>query len=412
MTLRSRLRSGSALEPRASRIGAFDKRRLDSIIISTDRLIAAHAWMTSLASRYRKVGHLEQSIVNGAKGFNSSSATDKRRGRTPMARPSLTDTSKRNDYLLNNRTAVNRLSGLATKVDELYSVHGLPPAIATLTNGSLRSQSFVTPGTNEKATSATAYNGSRRQISKAFGRQAEASQILTRSSHRQSTGAEGRPLETQAQLTGNSSKRPTLSIFNFEGTVGRHLKGTGRLADSSGRSRFTEAGQVGPTAIEGGAIQHRRSALLARRLSYFPASRLPPARRTQFAGHSDGLGIALQHSTAFQLNSMRSVAQANRTPGAPPAGAISSRWRADWPASAWPEISGHAASAIRSATSRMGAIEGSRPVVVNFSPTVVLQGGGDPGDLERRVVQAIGRHSHEIVRIVARELQLQRRAAF
>jgi hypothetical protein len=60
----------------------------------------------------------------------------------------------------------------------------------------------------------------------------------------------------------------------------------------------------------------------------------------------------------------------------------------------------------------MGAIEGSRPVVVNFSPTVVLQGGGDPGDLERRVVQAIGRHSHEIVRIVARELQLQRRAAF
>ena len=413
MTLRGRLRSGGALAPRASRIGAFDKRRIDNVIISAGKLIAAHGWMTSLASRYGKVAHLEQSMVNGAMGFNSTSATDKRRGRDHVARPSLVNTSKRNDYLLNNRTAVNRLSGLAAKLDELYGVHGLPPAIATLASASSRSQSFVASGTNEKATSVTAYNGSRRQISRASGRQAEASQILTRSSDSQSSGAEGRPLEMRARLTGSSSKRPTLSIFDFEGTIGRQFKGARRLVDSSGRSRFAEADQVGPTAIAGGAIQHRRSALpLAMRLSYFSESRLSPARRMQFAGNSDGLGSALQSSTTFQLNSMHSVAQANRTPGALPAGAIASRWRPDWPASAPPENSGHAASATRSATFGKSAIEVSRPVVVNFSPTVVLQGGGDPGELERRVVQAIGRHSHELVRIVARELQLQRRAAF
>jgi hypothetical protein len=414
VTLRARLRSASVLQPRASRTSAFDKRRLDDIMISARRLRATHTWMTSLAGRDGRIGRLEQSIVNGAKGLNSTSATDRSRGRGLTAKPISTETSKLNDYLLNNRKILNWLPGLATQLNEIDDVYGLPPAIATLTSGSLRSQSLVALGSKENAASATAYNASIRQIRRASGRPPEASRILTRLSHRHSTLAEGRPLEMQGQLTsGGSSRRLTLSMLDFESTVGRQSTGKQRLVDSSRRSRFAEAGSVGPTPTEGGAIQRRRSALpLVQRLSYLPESRLPPGRDTQFAGHGDRLGIALQRSTAFHLNSIRGVAQGNRTPGPLPAGGIASRSRAHRSAFASPEIFGHAASAAKSANFGKGAVEGSTPVVVNFSPTVVLQGGMDPGDLERRVVQAIGRHSHELVRIVARELQSQRRAAF
>jgi hypothetical protein len=52
------------------------------------------------------------------------------------------------------------------------------------------------------------------------------------------------------------------------------------------------------------------------------------------------------------------------------------------------------------------------PLIVNFSPTIVLQGKMERGNLERTVVQAIRLHSHELVQIINRELDTQSRAAF
>jgi hypothetical protein len=49
---------------------------------------------------------------------------------------------------------------------------------------------------------------------------------------------------------------------------------------------------------------------------------------------------------------------------------------------------------------------------VNFSPTIVLQNCEEFAGIENAVVQAIRQHSHELVRIIGRELQTQRRAAF
>ncbi len=52
------------------------------------------------------------------------------------------------------------------------------------------------------------------------------------------------------------------------------------------------------------------------------------------------------------------------------------------------------------------------PFTVNFSPTVVVQSESQHGSIEGKVVDAIRRHSHELVRLIDRELQMQRRAVF
>jgi hypothetical protein len=129
-------------------------------------------------------------------------------------------------------------------------------------------------------------------------------------------------------------------------------------------------------------------------------------------GDGDGRGIARQSATALKLNSIGSMAQASRRLGPLSAGGIASGLRAQRRDFALPELRGQGVSKAESAQSKMGAIDGTASILVNFAPTVVLQSGADLGELERRVIQAIGRHSHELVRIISRELQSKRRAAF
>ena len=52
------------------------------------------------------------------------------------------------------------------------------------------------------------------------------------------------------------------------------------------------------------------------------------------------------------------------------------------------------------------------PFTINFAPTVVVHPETDHGKLERNVVEAIRRHSYELVRLINRELQTQRRGCF
>jgi hypothetical protein len=49
--------------------------------------------------------------------------------------------------------------------------------------------------------------------------------------------------------------------------------------------------------------------------------------------------------------------------------------------------------------------------VVNFSPTIVLRNTEEFAGIENAVMQAIRQHSHEVIRIIHRELQTQRRTA-
>jgi hypothetical protein len=53
-----------------------------------------------------------------------------------------------------------------------------------------------------------------------------------------------------------------------------------------------------------------------------------------------------------------------------------------------------------------------RGVVVNYSPTVVINGAGESPELDRRVVEVISRHGHELAQIIERQLALRQRSIF
>ena len=68
----------------------------------------------------------------------------------------------------------------------------------------------------------------------------------------------------------------------------------------------------------------------------------------------------------------------------------------------------YAQGAERSASGYRG---GSAPLIVNYSPNVTLA-DASPGDMERRLVEAIGRHGSDLVRILNREMEKRQRAGF
>jgi hypothetical protein len=66
----------------------------------------------------------------------------------------------------------------------------------------------------------------------------------------------------------------------------------------------------------------------------------------------------------------------------------------------------------RPTRARFDASEAAAPLVLNFSPTIVIQGKVEAENIENTVIRAIRTHSHELIHIINRELQTQRRAAF
>jgi hypothetical protein len=59
-----------------------------------------------------------------------------------------------------------------------------------------------------------------------------------------------------------------------------------------------------------------------------------------------------------------------------------------------------------------GPNEPKSPVVLNFSPTVVVPGDSGVGDITDAVMQAIRRQSHELIQIIKREIGTRKRARF
>ena len=59
-----------------------------------------------------------------------------------------------------------------------------------------------------------------------------------------------------------------------------------------------------------------------------------------------------------------------------------------------------------------GPNEAKSPVVLNFSPTVVVPGDSGVGDITDAVMQAIRRQSHELIQIIRREIGTRKRARF
>ena len=45
----------------------------------------------------------------------------------------------------------------------------------------------------------------------------------------------------------------------------------------------------------------------------------------------------------------------------------------------------------------------AREIIVNYSPTLVVQGGSNAQDVEARLLEAIGRSGYELAKILDRE---------
>ena len=76
-------------------------------------------------------------------------------------------------------------------------------------------------------------------------------------------------------------------------------------------------------------------------------------------------------------------------------------------ASVQPTVAGSRATRFSGNSNKKGD-----PFIINFSPTVVIQSHAEIIDFENSFVEAMTRHSYELVRLINRELQIQGRAAF
>lgn len=188
-------------------------------------------------------------------------------------------------------------------------------------------------------------------------------------------------------------------------------------------------GRRGPSTGNGAAISHRATSSMGAFLELRDFSRLAStlsraygfaqrgSRAVQLAASSGARdtasGIAAWSSGLHHSNSSGGPGKERKsTSGASLAAARAAQLRTIRRIDASPSMAVSPLLTATAAGSPTGTSQVSPPMVINFSPTVVVHGGTDAGDLERRVVQAIGRHSHELIRILTRELQQRSRTAF
>jgi len=119
-------------------------------------------------------------------------------------------------------------------------------------------------------------------------------------------------------------------------------------------------------------------------------------RHPQHHLNSTGAAGMLSNTLTKDSPAARLVAQLRRRRSAPPQSEIAHPTRAHPLTSRFSDNSG----------------EMRNPFTVNFSPTVVVQSESEHDSIERKVVEAIRRHSHELIRLIGRELHMQRRAVF
>jgi hypothetical protein len=159
-------------------------------------------------------------------------------------------------------------------------------------------------------------------------------------------------------------------------------------------------------------LSHQRSsATISKRLSRMRESSLG-ARHDVRHATSQSFPIVRRRGEAYQVDSDPYRGASDRTQRVRSISSKAAQLRAQPPAFASAGSSGLAAATTVAARSGAAAMGRRPPFVVNFSPTIVIDNAIEPGELERRVTQTIERHSHELVRIVTRELQSQRRAMF
>jgi hypothetical protein len=386
-----------------------NRGKVDKAIVSARRLGAVTVRMASLAGRRAFHGNLGLPKVNHKVEDSRLLIDDSNRVRATRVNSRSLRSRIVHDYSGGIQKILDRRTGIARQLSE--------PSIATrrrIASPGLvgKKEDRGTPDSAQRLRPATVQTVRAHEIAMSSGLRSP--KQLPHSWEKIRDVVRGPEAKMPVQSgRHNAIWRVARSVIGIDGTLVRPFAGvpkrSERLVINSGRARRAVAKLLGSNSHDLSVTPHESSwSSLVNRLSRLPELNLLSARDTRRYGRGKGSGRARPPSQADRLKSMHFEAGATRVLTGIARGGMSAHLRA-------PKAFGVSSGPIASATGGARATVssgGAQPLVVNFSPSVVIRKGAETEDLEQRVVQAIERHSYELLRIINRELESQRRVGF
>ncbi len=373
--------------------------RLDKIIGNTRPLGGLHTWIIRLVSRSFSI---PRSLPNKnvTAGSRSYSAAFQNRLRHITGDTAGTNSGEADDYSDGNRPALRQLSELARKLNRVEAAHARHRTHSTNAVGtadSLRIQAAPTalhralaPGIISRRSVFSPARLTRKLASAAAETHAlEPPAIFRRLNAMRSANEYEERLRPPLSRPQSPSENQTPGYRTQTGAhlIGAATRSLGRIAPHHSISNqwdlrsYSQASQ--PDAASGYGRYNRKAT---------------------------GPAMSSVYSRAVQPGSIHFRAEENRALAATTGDRAAGRLHA-----AQPDLrsfAGRVGGGSSTQQSAANAVDVPSSLIVNFSPSVVINDGGHSIDLENHVVQAIARHSHELARIMMRELQARRRAAF
>ncbi len=402
-------------KPRTIRASALDRERIGKIIRSALRLSEVGIRMVSSGGPRGFVEKPARPVTNSAvKAIRHSiDNSNRRRLHTNTAESQSSQANAANNDRGGLRGVRGWLSDFAEHPIDRYIFNNL----LSLTNSALMrryliSQNRTTPDPFETAKLSTEHYVPTQQIEseQRATRLEKFPRLLQRlvdSIKARSTQFEWwTPSRRTAQSTVEPDDTPRI-------TSSRTQRLSNKSAVTPNNSTKTWPEVLNPSTLDVSILSHQRSpSTISERLLRMRELSLPAPNDVRYEPPRHGSRIVRRRAEVYQVKSDRYRGVPDRTLSVRFIGSKAAQLRAQSPVFASAGSSGLAA-ATTAATRTEAAATGRRPpFVVNFSPTIVIDNAIGPGELEQRITQAIGRHSHELVRIMTRELQSRRRAMF
>ena len=405
------LKSRSALGP-----GIAERRRFDGFIASAERLGTAHTWMASLVSRRVSHRSLRLGLVKRNIAIASASIGKDTRLYAPaigsrLAEPRMPAVGG----YLEPHTILKRYLDIGGQASKGHNAYDLSRTKSGLTIGLPLSGSRVSSDSSEKAKPATSpaqkdlITPSPRTVTLEYLRQLPGRML---------NSARNRAVESAPRrVLGSSIKPGVASRTDITNALTQKLGGSERpfhrLAPTWSGS--TQADAINPGSVKrefSGSSYLSRIATLIQKALKFNGLKMPQGRESLIERRTDNSKMASARAGVREMGSMRVGARTNRLATVRPVASVIPRLHERSDEAAKPTLDGFYPPQSKGNAPKTRDADRSQPLVVNFSPTVVIRGVTQPDNIEQRVVQVIERHSHELLQIIHRELKSRQRVAF
>lgn len=388
------------LSPKRLAVNAPRIERLDRMVADTGRFGRIQTWMRLLVDR-RPLISSNAAIRNATEESVSGPVSDQARFQRVATGASSVTFHNADAYLIAIRAVLRRFSGLTDQLNRLDVIRAPYAHISTIDYGERE-------GAQNKKATPTALNDAR-----AHGLTISRSTFPSYQPARQPVSSTKTLERARPVMFRHQSSSAAQSAIQFEKRVTPLFIGTFVVRNRStsrhwtmADAQFIEKGTNGSGTSRQGVTSN-----FMRQISYSQATRPQGAKGN--APSVGGIGARRTNALykrAVQLSSIRFESQESREPSMTSNSGTAGRLRGQQgTVESAAQRGDKSSSGERRGTSATGL---AASVVVNFSPSVTITGGARPIDLENSVLQAIARHSHELVRIVAQELRSQHRAGF